>query len=108
MPWMPESPRWLVMRDRLDDARTVLRKLHGETEAEREMRLIQKQIGIDRTLENGWVAMLFTKKSYRWRSLLGVGTTVSIQFSGILVMNSTFPLEDSCDTISMLGLGLAR
>lgn len=85
---MPESPRWLVMKDRLDDARAVLKKLHEQEEAEVEMQQIQAQIRIDRTLPNGWLTMLFKKPSYRRRSILGFGTTVSIQFSGILVINS--------------------
>ena len=65
---IPESPRWLVMKDRLDDARAVLQRLHEPEEAEIEMQR--------------------AKKSYRRRSILGFGTTICIQFSGILVINS--------------------
>jgi hypothetical protein len=88
MPWMPESPRWLVMRDRLDDARQVLLRLHEPREAEIEMQQIQAQIQIDRTLPSDWYTMLWKKPSYRKRSLLSFGTTASIQLSGILVINS--------------------
>ncbi len=88
MPWMPESPRWLVMKGRLEDAREVLLKLHERAEAEVEMRQIQDQIEIDKTLPGDWYTMLWRKPSYRKRSLLSFGTTASIQFSGILVINS--------------------
>lgn len=90
MPWIPESPRWLVMKDRIDDARVVLLKLHEPHEADIEMEQIKSQIAIDRTLPNDWLTMLFKKPSYRKRSILGFGTTASIQFSGILVINSKF------------------
>lgn len=85
---IPESPRWLVMKDRLDDARAVLERLHEPEEAKIEMQQIQAQISIDKTLPNGWWTMLWAKKSYRRRSILGFGTTICIQFSGILVINS--------------------
>lgn len=76
------------MKDRLDDARAVLLKLHEPHEADIEMEQIKSQIAIDRTLPNDWLTMLFKKPSYRKRSILGLGTTASIQFSGILVINS--------------------
>ncbi len=89
LPWIPESPRWLVMKDRIEDAELVLRKLHEPREAEIELQQIQAQIKIDRTLPNDWLTMLWKKPSYRKRSLLSFGTTASIQFSGVLVINST-------------------
>jgi hypothetical protein len=70
--WIPESPRWLVMKDREEEAQTILYHLHSDASdpdhefASAEMYQIKKQLHIDRTLDNGWVH-LFKKPSYRKR-----------------------------------------
>lgn len=81
---MPESPRWLLINDRAEEANAVLRKLHTPEEAAIEFIQIKKQMGIDRRLPSSYVS-LFTKPSYRKRTLIGIGMTCSVQFSGILV-----------------------
>lgn len=84
---LPESPRWLLMNDRYDQARTTLLKIHSPEEAAVELAQINAQMQIDRHLPNSYWVM-FKKPSYRKRSLLAIGTSGSIQFSGILVINS--------------------
>lgn len=84
---LPESPRWLLMNDRYDQARTTLLKIHSPEEAAVELAQINAQMQIDRHLPNSYWVM-FKKLSYRKRSLLAIGTSGSIQFSGILVINS--------------------
>ena len=70
--WIPESPRWLMLNDREDEAQAILHRLHSDASdpehsfARAEVYQIQKQIRIDRTLGSTWM-QLFRKRSYRKR-----------------------------------------
>lgn len=67
--WIPESPRFLVMKNREEEAQAILYRLHSDSSdpnhefASAEMYQIQKQLAIDRTLDNSWMDM-FRKRSY--------------------------------------------
>jgi len=58
----PESPRWLVMKSRIEDARKALTRLHGEEAVdliERELVSIQESLEHDSSGEHSsWVSLL--------------------------------------------------
>ena len=89
--WMPESPRWLFMNDRFEEAERTLRKLHTPETAAIESIQIRRQMEIDRRLDSSYLSM-FTKPAYRKRTILAFVTTCSIQCSGVLVINNYGPL----------------
>ena len=55
----PESPRWLMLKGRSEEAKKVIFTLHtvrgDEVFASQEFAEIQKQTAIDQTLETSWV-----------------------------------------------------
>ncbi len=81
--FLPDSPRWLILRGRYDEARGVLFKLRGDAAiVEREASEIQASL---RTPQIGW--HLFLKNSNFRRSVaLGVMLQVVQQLTGINVV----------------------
>ena len=73
---IPRSPRWLVEKNRLDEARTVLLQV-GEENAEQELNDILESMHLERKKEP-----LFTRK-YRLPIFLAVSIGVFNQLSGI-------------------------
>jgi hypothetical protein len=77
--WMPYSPRWLILKDRNEEALAVLNKMHGEPGHEdfplREYHQIRAQIELDRREHLG-ISSILSKKSYRKRLIIVVGTAL--------------------------------
>lgn len=70
-----------MIKGRHNEARRNLLKLHTPEGAAIEIMWIQAEMEIVRTLKSSYWAM-FAKLSYRKRTLIGMATTASIQFSG--------------------------
>ncbi|EXJ91724.1 hypothetical protein A1O3_00274 [Capronia epimyces CBS 606.96] len=89
--WMPESPRFLISKDRTDEAWPVLKRLHNRPDdpddhyAKAEFYQIKKQLELDRQLESSYLSLI-TNKSYRKRLVYGSLWIFFIESSGVLVI----------------------
>jgi MFS family permease len=91
--FVPESPRWLLMQGRSEDAWKVISELHADPAdpddvyARTEFYQMQKQTEVDRTLNPTWKQM-WVKPSYRKRSLMAIIFAFFGQSTAILVVNN--------------------
>jgi SP family galactose:H+ symporter-like MFS transporter len=80
---LPESPRWLMMRQRADEAKAVLQNLRGDaTHVAREMAEIAEQV---KTTQRGF-QMFFKNRNFRRSVGLGILLQAVQQFTGINVV----------------------
>lgn len=83
MLFLPESPRWLVLKKRIEEARRVLGRLaSSEAEAGRELADIQSGLQVE---QKGY-ALFRHNADFRRAVFLGVGLQVIQQFTGINVI----------------------
>ncbi|KAH8693584.1 general substrate transporter [Talaromyces proteolyticus] len=87
--FIPESPRYLTLIGKNDEAWQVLQKIHHDpydpedSAAHAEHSQIVRQIAFDKELDTGWIQML-TKPSWRRRCLLAFFIQFASQSAGIL------------------------
>lgn len=80
---LPESPRWLVLKQRDADAGAVLQKLRGDPDAVRkEVAEIREQL---RTPQQGW-RLFLENRNFRRSVGLGIALQVVQQLTGINVV----------------------
>jgi SP family galactose:H+ symporter-like MFS transporter len=83
MLFLPESPRWLVLKKRIEEARRVLRRLAtSDADAGRELEDIENGLRVE---QKGY-ALFRGNANFRRAVYLGVGLQVIQQFTGINVI----------------------
>lgn len=93
----PESPRYLLMKGRIEEARDITLSIHhvaGDEDQEyarSEFYQMQKQAEFDKALEPTYRAMFF-KPSYRKRTFLACFFAFIGQSTAVLVINNYGPL----------------
>lgn len=90
--WIPESPRWLIMQNRSEEAWTVLSRLHNDPNdpdgiaAHEEFYQMKKQIEFESTNPSGYMA-IFKTPAYRKRAFLSCFIQYAANATGGLVIN---------------------
>jgi len=79
--FLPESPRWLLLRNRIDEARKVLEKIGGSSYAASEISGIQRSLGKSTQNQSSWRELL--QPPILKVVLIGVALAVLQQWTGI-------------------------
>ncbi|OAG33838.1 hypothetical protein AYO21_12057 [Fonsecaea monophora] len=111
IPFIPESPRWLLMKDRRDSAWEVINLLHNTDKdsdshhisfAREEFYQMSHQVSADLQISRTeTLSTLFTKPSYRKRMFCAFMTMFATESTGILVIYNY-------SVILYTGLGLSN
>ncbi|KAJ5664774.1 uncharacterized protein N7477_007222 [Penicillium maclennaniae] len=89
--WLPESPRYLLSKDRTEEARKIIMRMHSSPDdpeqefARREFFQMKKQIRLDAEFATSYWT-LFKKSSMRKRLAMTVFLEFALMSSGVLVI----------------------
>ena len=82
-PMIPESPRWLVARRRIEDAERVLTRIGGQAYSEHELQAVSESLAVS-TSKRDWRA--FRAPNIQKLVWIGIALAVLQQFSGINIL----------------------
>ena len=109
--WLPESPRWLVSKNLIDSARTVLERIRRTKDVGTELKDIQSSLEVQ---SGGW-RDLFTPL-IRPALIVGVGLAILQQITGIntviyyapMIFEFTGAKSASASILATIGVGVVN
>jgi SP family galactose:H+ symporter-like MFS transporter len=109
--WLPESPRWLVSKNLIDSARTVLERIRRTKDVGTELEDIQSSLAVQ---SGGW-RDLFTPL-VRPALIVGVGLAILQQITGIntviyyapMIFEFTGAKSASASILATIGVGVVN
>ncbi len=116
--WIPESPRWLVSKDRSDEALEILAKYHAggdksNSTVQFEYREIRQTILAETDAQSSTGYLDFFKtRGNRWRLAILISLGVISQYSGNAIfsnyLNAIYPGAGSTDQNQKLALSVGK
>ena len=97
--FVPESPRFYLMKDKTDQAWSVIKSIHQDPNdpddeyARREFYQMSEQAAFDRTVDSSWLQM-FRRRSYLKRALFAMCLMLLTQSTAELVVNQYVRLTE--------------